>query len=186
MHMLYDDEAKAFSGILLHAGQHRNIQVFIPTDDAQADFGACYSRLKRLSTAPEMVCDQIHKSLNQAPDEAVYSTLCVLQDSLKESRYRFGQERDQYEPERVVQTQAWIDQFAETVERLKAASPTEFKHHLYCHHLNLGEETVAVFRLHGVELDVFETELHMAHIDQIMTRIHITQDGTVPPRNHLH
>ncbi|WP_156675942.1 hypothetical protein [Pseudomonas sp. Leaf58] len=186
MHMLYDDEQKAFSGIILHAGQHRNIQVFIPTDDAPADFAACYARFKRLSTAPELICEQIQQSLDAAPDESVYSTLCLLQDSLKESRFRFGQEAEGYSPEKYAETEAWIEQFAETVEHLKAASPAEFKHHLYCHHLNLGDESAAVFRLHNIDLDVFVTELHMAHIDQIMARLHVPAQEGSPSRSQLH
>jgi hypothetical protein len=186
MHMLYDDQHKAFSSIILNAGQRRNIQVFIPTDSPQADFTACYTRFKRLSAAPEMICDQIQQTLDDAPDSAVYNTLCMLQDSLKESRFRFGQECESYSADKCNETQAWLEKFAETVEHLKASSPTEFKHHLYCHHLNLGEDSVAVFRLHGIDLDVFETDLHMAHIDQVMSRMHLPTHEAPASRSQLH
>lgn len=186
MHLLYDDVDRSFSGILYNAASQRNIQVFIPTQDAASEFSSCYDRLKRLAAAPEMLFDQIQSTLDETTDGMIYNTLCLLEDTLKQSRYRFGQDVDSLSEAKRQQTETWLSQFADQLDVLQGLSPSELKHHIHCHHVVMDEEPMAIFRFQGIDLDVLSAALELSDVQRVMNQMMLPTTPETVSRSVLH
>jgi hypothetical protein len=186
MHLLYDDVDRSFSGILYNAANQRNIQVFIPTQDAATEFSSCYDRFKRMSAAPEMLFDEIQSALDEATDGMIYNTLCLLEDTLKQSRYRFGQEVDTLNEDKRQQTDAWLINFAEQLSILQGLSPSELKHHIHCHHVVMDDEPMAIFRFEEIELDVLSAHLELSDVQRVMNQLMLPTTPETVSRSVLH
>ena len=171
MHMLFDDQANAFSSVLTDLQTGRHVQVFIPTSEPAQDFSSCYDRFRRLGDTADYLFEMLSSGMEDIASEPAMRAVSLLSDTLIESRYRFGQERESMASSEVQAYESWMESFSAMVDDLKAMSPGEVIKQMYCHHLVVGDDVQCFYRFEGFDGDVMMTNMPMNFLDSVISRL---------------
>ena len=171
MHMLFDDQVNAFSSVLTDLKSGRHVQVYIPTSEPAQDFSGCYDRFRRLGDAADYLFEMLGSGMEDISSEPVMRAVSLLSDTLIESRYRFGQERETMPASEVQAYESWMESFSRMVADLKAMAPSEVLKQMYCHHLVVGDDVQCFYRFEGFDGDVMMTNMPMNFLDSVISRL---------------
>lgn len=186
MHMLFDDQVSAFSSVLSDLKSGRHVQVFIPTTEPAQDFIACYDQFRRLAVTADYLFEMLASGMEDMAPGPALEAVSLLSNTLTESRYRFGQERDQMTKDQVRSFEQWMESFSNMVSDLKAMSPADVVKQMYCHHLVVGDDVQCFYRFEGFEGDVMVTNMPMEFMNAVTSRLVILPASPNSLRTSLH
>lgn len=186
MHMTYDDKRSAFTSHLSDARTGRHVEVSIPTGAPAEDFTASFNSLKRLSEASDYVFQMISSGLEDVPAENALQAVSILSNTLVESRFSFGQLKDDMPPEQICAFEDWMSSFAAMVADLKSQAPADILKHMYCHRLTVGNDICCHYRFEGFEGDVMEMNIPMQALDAVLSRMIILPGQSASLSSTLH